>query len=168
MNLYHVSVPVFIQGLKNVKNVLQKGKSFAAEKNISESELLGSKLAEDMFPLTRQVQIASDNAKGISADLAGVPRVAMADTEQTFDELMERCDKTIAFLETLTPEQFEGSDTRHIPFAYVEGKWMFGNEALLQQYLPNFFFHVVTAYDILRHRGVVIGKADYIGDLPLK
>lgn len=168
MNLYHVSVPIFIQGLKNLKAILEKGKIFAAERGMAESDMLESRLAADMFPLTRQIQIASDNAKGISADLAGVARVKMEDTEKTLDALIERCSQTIAFLETLQPEQFEGSDSKHIPFPYIEGKWMLGHEALLQQYLPNFFFHVVTAYAILRHRGVEIGKADYIGDLPLK
>lgn len=168
MNLYHISVPVFVKGLNNLKKILEKGKAFVAEKGISESDLLEARLATDMFPLTKQVQIASDAAKGISADLAGVPRVKMEDNEQTFDALIERCNKTIAFLETLKPEQFEGGEAKHIPFAYVEGKWMLGNEALLEQNLPNFFFHLVTAYDILRHKGVELGKADYIGDLPLK
>lgn len=168
MNLYHVSVPLFIKGLTNLKNILKKGKAFAEEKGWQETELLDAKLAPDMFPLTRQVQIASDNAKGISADLTGVERVKMEDTEKSFDELIERCEKTIAFLETLKPEQFEGAEEKHIPFPYVEGKWMLGDESLLQRSLPNFFFHVSTAYDILRHKGVAIGKNDYIGNLPLK
>ncbi len=168
MNLYHASVPLFIKSLKNLKNILEKGKLFVKEKNLQESELLEARLAPDMFPLTRQVQIASDNAKGITANLAGVEKLVMPDEEKTFDELLERCDKTIAFLETLTPEQFEGAESKRIPFPYVEGKWMFGNEALFQNNLPNFFFHVTTAYDILRHKGVAIGKNDYIGELPLK
>ena len=92
----------------------------------------------------------------------------MEDTEKTFDELVERCEKTIAFLETLKPEQFEGAEGKQIPFPYVEGKWMLGNEALFQTNIPNFFFHITTAYGILRHKGVVIGKNDYIGELPLK
>lgn len=168
MNLYTVSVPVFMKNLKNLKQILAKGKTFAAEQGMSEAELLDARLAPDMFPLMRQVQIASDNAKSISANLASVEKPVMEDVEKSFDELMERCDKTIAFLETLKPEQFEGAEARQIPFPYAEGKWMLGNEALLHHNLPNFFFHMVTAYAILRNKGVTLGKNDYIGELPLK
>ncbi len=168
MNLYVVSVPIFVKMLGNLKGILAKGKAFAEEQGIAEAELLEARLAPDMFPLKRQVQIASDAAKGIAAGLAGVERPVMEDTEGTFAELMERCDKTIAFLETLKPEQFEGAETKSLPFPYVEGKVMTGEETLLQSNLPNFFFHVTTAYDILRHKGVQLGKNDYIGTLPLK
>lgn len=167
-NLYYVSVPLFIKMLGNLKQILAKGKVFAEEQGIAESELLGARLAPDMFPLSRQVQIASDAAKGIAAGLAGVEKPVMEDTEKTFDELIERCDKTIAFLETLKPEQFEDGATKMLPFPYVEGKVMTGEETLLQSNLPNFFFHVTTAYAILRHKGVTLGKNDYLGSLPLK
>lgn len=168
MNLYDISVPVFIKNLKNLKGILKKGKSYTEEKSINESELLEARLAPDMFPLVRQVQIASDNAKAISAGLAGVENPHMADTEKSFDELLERCDKTITFLETLKVEQFEGGEDRLLPFRYVEGKSMTGKDMFLHSNLPNFFFHLTTAYGILRHKGVTLGKADYIGDLPLK
>lgn len=168
MNFYDISVPVFIKNLKNLKGILAKGKSYAGEHGVQESELLEARLASDMFPLVRQVQIASDNAKAISAGLAGIENPHMADTEKSFDELLERCDRTIAFLETLKPEQFEGGEDRMLPFRYVEGKSMTGKDMLLHSNLPNFFFHVTTAYGILRHKGVALGKADYIGDLPLK
>lgn len=135
---------------------------------MAEAELLEARLAPDMFPLTRQVQIASDAAKGIAAGLAGVEKPVMEDTETTFDALIERCDKTISFLNTLSVDQFEGGENRLIPFPYVEGKVMTGEATLLQSNLPNFFFHVTTAYDILRHKGVPLGKTDYIGDLPLQ
>lgn len=168
MNLYHVSVPLFIKGLTNLKNILKKGKAFAEEKGWQEAELLEARLAPDMFPLARQVQIASDNAKAVSAHLAGVENPVMEDTEKTFEELLERCDKTIVFLETLKSEQFEGAESKMIPFRYVEGKSMTGEDTLFHSSLPNFFFHLVTAYDVLRHKGVSLGKADYIGNLPLK
>lgn len=166
--LYRASVPVFIKTLQNLKQILEKGVAYAKAKNIEETVLLEAKLAPDMFNLSRQVQIASDNAKGISARLAGLEPPKMEDTEKSFAELMTRIEKTIEFLESLPPESFEGGETRKIPFPYIEGKYMLGDEALLQSYLPNFFFHTVTAYDILRREGVELGKADYIGDLPLK
>lgn len=168
MNLYSVSVPVFKRMLENLKTILKKGEAHASAKGIDPHLLLEGKLAPDMFNLTRQVQIASDNAKGCSARLAGLEPPQMPDTEKTFEELYERMDKTIAFLETLKPDQFEGSEKRHIPFTYAEGKYLLGNEHLLQTSLPNFFFHVTTAYDILRHQGVELGKMDFIGELPLK
>ncbi len=168
MNIYHVSVPLFIKGLQNLKGILEKGKTYTQERGLDESELLEARLAPDMFSLIRQVQIASDNAKGVSAGLAGVEKPVMDDTEKSFDALIERCQKTIAFLETLTPEQFEGSEEKRLPFPYIEGKVMTGYDTLLQSSLPNFFFHVTTAYDIFRHKGVPLGKADYIGVLPLK
>lgn len=168
MNLYHVSVPLFVKALTNLKGILTKGKAFAALQKIDEQTLIDARLAPDMFPLVRQVQIASDNAKAVTAGLAGVERPVMPDTETTFDQLIERCEATIAFLETLKPEQFERAETKMIPFPYVEGKVMTGEETLLQSNLPNFFFHVTVAYAILRHKGVPLGKADYLGDLPLK
>lgn len=168
MNLYDISVPILIKNLKNLKGILEKGKSYAEEHSMQESELLEARLAPDMFSLVRQVQIASDNAKAISAGLAGVENPSMADTEKSFNELLERCDKTIIFLETLKPEQFEGGEDRMLPFRYVEGKSMTGKDMLLHSNLPNFFFHLTIAYGILRHKGVSLGKADYIGDLPLK
>lgn len=168
MHLYHFSAPLFIKGLQNLKHILTLGKEFALEKEIAERELLEARLAPDMFPLTRQVQIASDAAKGVCAGLTGVTNPVMEDTESSFDALIERCDKTITFLETLTPEQFEGSEVKLLPFRYVEGKSMTGFDTLTQSNLPNFFFHVTVAYAILRHKGVALGKADYIGSLPLK
>lgn len=167
-NLYHVSVPMFIKMLGNLKGLLVKGKVFALEQGFPESQLLDARLAPDMFPFTRQVQIASDAAKGVCAGLASVSNPVMEDTEASFDALIERCDRTIAFLETLKPEQFADAENKQLPFRYVEGKTMSGFDTLTQSSLPNFFFHVTTAYDILRHKGVPLGKADYIGNLPLQ
>lgn len=168
MNLYPVSVPVFLKTLGNLKHILEKAKSYAHQEGWSESELLEARLAPDMFPLVRQVQIASDAAKGIAAGLAGVPVPVMEDTETTLDALIKRCDKTIQFLGSLSADQFEGAEERLIPFKYVEGKSMTGEATLLQSNLPNFFFHVVVAYALLRHKGVPLGKADYLGELPLQ
>ena len=168
MNLYTVSVPVFLKMLNNLKHILTQAKLYAHKEGWSEKDLLEAKLAPDMFPLTRQVQIASDAAKGIAAGLAGVQAPIMEDTEASLDALIERCNKTIHFLESLSKEQFDGGEQRMLPFRYVEGKSMTGEATLLQSNLPNFFFHVVVAYAILRHKGVPLGKTDYIGELPLQ
>ncbi|MEP7162772.1 MAG: DUF1993 domain-containing protein [Candidatus Moraniibacteriota bacterium] len=168
MNLYDVSVPVFVKALENLKNVLKKGAAYAGEKGVDPNQFLEAKLAPDMYNLVKQVQIASDSAKGISARLAGMEPPKMEDIEKTFAELFSRIDKTVDFLKTLKPEQFEGADERKIPFPYVEGKYLVGSDSLFESSLPNFFFHVVTAYGILRAQGVPLGKNDYIGPLPLK
>lgn len=166
--MYLVSVPVMIKALENLKHIVEKGADHVKVAGLPESALLGAKLAPDMFDFTRQVQIASDNAKGICARLSGGEPPKMEDNEKTFAELVARIEKTVAFLKTLKPESFEGGAERKIPFPYIEGKYMLGDEAFFQSYLPNFFFHVTVAYAILRNQGVELGKADFIGDLPLK
>lgn len=168
MNYYDVSVPVYVKMLENLENILLKGKAWAGEQGKSDGELLDAKLAPDMFPLIRQVQIASDNAKGISARLAGQEPPKMEDTEVTFDQAIERIKKTIEYLRSLDKAAFDEAENRQIPFPYVPDTYLTAHEALFESYLPNFFFHVTTAYDILRNQGVPLGKADFIGNLPLK
>lgn len=168
MDLYDVTIPMFIKSLTNLQALLRKGETWVKEKHMTEKEVLEARLYPDMFPLVRQVQIASDVAKSLSARLVGLEPPKMEDVETTFSELVIRCQKTIDFLFTLKPEQFRGAETKHIPFPYVPDTYLLGLEAVFQSYLPNFFFHMTTAYDILRHVGVPVGKADYIGDLPLK
>lgn len=168
MNLYTASVPVFISLLENLSQILAKAEIWARENGKSEVDLLEAKLAPDMFPLVKQVQIASDNAKAITARLAEEEPLTMADTEATFADLIQRLEKTVVYLKTLQPEKFEGAEERHIPFPYVPDTYLLGQEALLQSSLPNFFFHVTIAYAILRNQGVPLGKADFIGTLPLK
>lgn len=168
MNLYDASVPVCVKMLENLSVILEKGQAWAKEGGKTDEEILQAKLAPDMFPLVRQVQIASDNAKSISARLAGEEPPKMEDTEATLAELVERVRKTTAYLKTLDREKFVGAESRQIPFPYVPGTHLLGNDALFQSYLPNFFFHVTTAYDILRHLGVPLGKVDFIGSLPFQ
>ncbi len=168
MNYYDVSVPVYVKMLENLEKILEKGKDWAKEQEKSDGELLDAKLAPDMFPLIRQVQIASDNAKGISARLAGQEPPKMEDVEVTFDQAIERVQKTVEYLKSLDRSLFEGAENLQIPFPYVPDTYLTAKEALLESYLPNFFFHVTTAYDILRNQGVPLGKADFIGNLPLK
>lgn len=164
LSMYDASIPVLIRGLGIMSNYLDKVASYAAEKNIHPSVLLQSRLAPDMFPLAGQVQRASDNAKGGAARLAAISSPNFSDTETTVEELKERLAKTVAFLETITPEQMEGSESRttEIRFRSINGV-MRGDVYLLTFLLPNFFFHVSTAHDILRHNGLNIGKRDYVG-----
>jgi len=165
--LYDFSVPVFVKALTNVKAQLVKAKDFCVEKKIEEGVLLQSRLAVDMFPLIKQVQIASDNAKGTCARLIGMEPPRIEDTEQSIDELVVRIEKTLAFLATLQPEQFVGAEETQVKLPYFPEKHFIGKEFLPEYGLPNFFFHVVTAYAILRQAGMNIGKADYAGQFSL-
>ena len=157
------TVPVFVQSLTALKIVLQRGEAFAKEKKVTDEVLLRSRIAVDMFDLVRQVQVACDNAKGSAARLAGVDVPKMEDNEHTFTELESRIDKTITFLSTLTVAQFEEAGERHVTLPYFKDKHFIGREYIYEYALPNFFFHIVTAYDILRHLGVPLGKNDYLG-----
>lgn len=165
---YDTTVPVFKKMLQNLDHLLSKGAAYAIEKGIDEQTLLDNRLAPDMFPLGRQIQIASDNAKGSVARLCGIEAPVFEDTETTVAELHERIAKTIAFLETIKPEQFEGAHDRHVSLKYYPGKHFLGYDYLTEYAIPNFFFHVTTAYAILRTMGVGNGKADFTGSFSLK
>lgn len=164
-NIYEFTVPIFIKSLGGLKNILDKSEAFAKEQGISEEEFLAKRLWPDMFPFSRQVQIASDNAKGAAARLAGIENPKMEDTEKTFAELHERIDKTIKFLHTVPKDMFADADTRQISLPYWDGKVLAGSDYARQQALPNFFFHVTTAYGIARNAGVPLGKGDFINGL---
>jgi uncharacterized protein len=166
ISMYQMSVPLFLKMLDNLSAILDKGAAFAESKKIEPAVLLGYRLAPDMLNLTRQVQIASDHAKRASARLAGVEPPAYEDGEASFADLKARIDKTVAFIKALKPEQFDGSEAREIKLK-VGGteKALTGQVYFLHNALPNFFFHVTTAYAILRHCGVQIGKGDFIGQL---
>ena len=165
---FDATVPVFIKSLTALKGILTKAEAFAKEKNVTDDVILRSRLAVDMFDLVRQVQIACDNAKGSSARLAGVTIPSFEDNEKTFAELQTRIDKTLAFLATFKPEQFADTADRKVMLPYFKDKHFIGSEFTYQYALPHFFFHMTTAYDILRHLGVPIGKADFSGGLPLR
>ncbi len=164
---YDITVPVFKKMLSNLDHLLSKGQAYIVEKGISEETMLGNRLAPDMFPLNKQVQIATDNAKGCVARLCGIEAPVMEDTETTVTELHERIGKTLAFLESITPEQFEGAGEREVRIKYIPGKHFLGYDYLTQYALPNFFFHTTTAYALLRAMGADIGKTDYLGHLSL-
>jgi hypothetical protein len=166
LSFYNSTVTLFTRQLANLSDVLAKGEAYAKAKNIDPLVLTSARLAPDMFPLSRQIQIATDSIKGAGARLAGVEVPSFADTETTFPELQERIAKTAAFLKTLKPEQFEGAATRTITFKTGKTEHNFtGEDYLLKFVLPNSFFHLTTAYAILRHNGVDLGKSDYLGNL---
>jgi hypothetical protein len=163
--LYTASVPVLQQMLRALADVLGKAEDHATQKNIDPQALLQARLFPDMFALGRQVQIAADFSKGIASRLAGAEVPSWPDTEVGFAELQALISKALAHLESFTPEQFERSESREIvlrPGTPKEKKLM-ASAYLLHYGLPQFFFHVTTAYAILRHNGVDIGKRDYMG-----
>lgn len=167
MSMYAASVPLFRQRLGALSSVLEKGAAFAQERGIEPAVLLGARLAPDMFPLTRQVQTASDQAKGGTARLAGLEPPKFADTESSFAELHERLVRTLAFLDTVPPERIDGSETREIVLRFPQRELRFtGEQYLIGFVIPNLLFHCTAAYAILRHNGVPLGKSDFIGAQP--
>jgi len=165
---YNTTVPVFKNMLQSLNHLLSKGAKYAIEHGISEETLLGNRLAPDMFPLAKQIQIATDGAKGCVARLCGIEAPVMEDTETTVAELHERIAKTLTFIESITPSHFDGAEKRKVVLKYFPGKHFLAQDYLTQYALPNFFFHMTTAYGLLRSMGVDIGKADYIGHLNLQ
>lgn len=164
LSLYDVSVPVFTRSLKALDTVLGKGAAWAEARRIDPTVLLQSRLAPDMFPLVRQAQLACDFAKGGAGRLAGVDLPKFPDEEKSFPELSERIAKTLAFLGSLDRAQFEAAPTREIVMNIRgEERRFVGQPFLLHNAMPNFFFHLTTAYAILRHNGVELGKMDFIG-----
>jgi len=166
LTMHDASIPIFIKGLSNLSAILAKAESYAEAKKIEPSVLVNARLAPDMFPLSRQVQIAADMVKGGAARLAGIEVPSYPDTETTFAELKARIAKTIAFLQTIKASQIEGSEERKITLKMRGNDMIFkGQPYLLEFVLPNFYFHLTTAYAILRHNGLDIGKMDFIGNL---
>jgi len=162
--VYRASVPAFVQYLTALSAILKKAAEHAEAKKIDPAVFTTGRLAPDMFPLTRQVQIATDNAKGATARLSGTELPSYPDTEITFEELQARIAKTLAFIQSVKPEAFAGAEDKDISFKAGQRELSFkGMEYLSTFALPNFFFHLTTAYGILRHMGVEIGKLDYMG-----
>ncbi|HEX2492732.1 MAG TPA: DUF1993 domain-containing protein [Steroidobacter sp.] len=164
MSMYEASVPVFLHTLRSLRAILEKGLAHAEAKKFDPNVLAATRLYPDMLPLTRQVQIASDAAKGAAARLAGLEPPKFEDTETTLPELIARVDKTIDYLKDFNARQIDGSEERTITIPTPRGSYSFSGIVFLRHWaLPNFFFHVTTAYNLLRHNGVEIGKADYLG-----
>ena len=165
ISMYQVSVPRFVHMLGNLATILDKAQAYAEAKKIHAAVLPTSRLYPDMLPLTSQVQIACDTAKRAAALLAGVDNPVFEDNETTLPELKARVEKTIAFLGTIKPAQIDGTEDKDL-VVKVGGKDtpFKGMQFLLARAIPNFYFHVTTAYDILRHSGLEVGKRDYLGN----
>jgi uncharacterized protein len=158
-SLYAVTVPAFIRALKNLDHCLGK----AAASGIDEQALTGARMVEDMLPLTKQVQIASDTARGCAVRVGQAEAQPMADEETTIAELRERVAKTIAYLEAVDPAGFEGRETAEVILKLPNGDLPFTGLSFVTDFaVPNFYFHVTTAYDLLRAKGVQIGKMDFL------
>jgi uncharacterized protein len=166
--IYEQSITQFSKILKNLSHILDKGAEFAKAKNIDVEVLLNDRLAPDQFNLIRQVQIACDSAKLGAARLSGKEAPVHQDNEKTLLELKTRINDVINYLKTFRPEDFQGADERKITQPRWEGKYLTGEEFLHQYAIPNVYFHVTTAYSILRKNGVDVGKKDYLGEMPFK
>jgi hypothetical protein len=166
LSLYDVSVPVFIRALENLDKILDKGAAYFAEKGRAEGELSGTRLIEDMHPLTAQIQRASDTAKGVVTRIGGAENVSMPDEEKTIAELKERIAKTIAVLKGADRVAFDNKEDATVEIVTPSRTLVFtGKDYILGFCIPNFFFHVTTAYALLRKEGVPIGKMDYLGPI---
>jgi hypothetical protein len=164
LSMYQASIPLLVRGLDNLSAVLKKGAAHPEA-----ATLVEARLAPDMFTLAGQVQRASDTAKGCAARLAGIDNPGFPDTETTFAQLQERIARTIDFLQGVKPAQIDGSEDKAISFK--AGPYMLnftGASYLAMFVVPNFYFHATTAYDILRHKGVEVGKMDYLGAMPMQ
>tara|TARA_B110000305_G_C19178600_1_gene510849 strand:+ start:106 stop:600 length:495 start_codon:yes stop_codon:yes gene_type:complete len=162
--MYTSSVPVVTHFLKNLSAILEKGEDFCKEKEIDQAVIVNSRLAPDMFTLARQVQIACDVAKGCGARLSGTESPKHEDTEATFAELQARIQKTIEFLESVPADSIDGSEDKEIKFKAGPYELEFTGQSYLNTFaLPNLYFHITTAYNILRHNGVAVGKMDFLG-----
>ncbi len=163
LNMFDATIPPLKHTLNNLSHILKKGEAHAEAKEIDLAVFFNARLFPDMFPLSRQVQIATDMSKGAGARLAGVEVPSYEDSEATFADLNARIAKTVAFLDSLTPAQFAGAETREIEIFVRKHKMEFnGQDYLLKWVMPNVYFHVTTAYNILRHNGVELGKPDFL------
>lgn len=163
VSIHSMTVPVLINAMKNLTHLLTKAEAFAEAKKIDPSVVIEARLALDMHPLRRQIQSVSDTAKGAVARLTGTDIPAMADTETTFAELKERLAKTIAYVESVDPALFDGAESRDVVLKLPGREIPFtGYSYTVGFVIPNLFFHVATAYAILRHHGVELGKNDYL------
>jgi len=163
LSLYDVSIPVFIRGFANLGAILEKGRAFAAANGIAEEQLTEARLFSDMLPLTGQIQRASDTARFVAVRVAGAEAVAMPDEEKTINDMQARIAASVDYLKTIDATLFDGTEDKEVVLKMRAGELRFtGTSYILQFALPNFFFHVTTAYDILRHKGVPLSKSDFL------
>lgn len=165
LTMYQASIPGFLRMLGNLSAILDKAAAHAEAKKIDPAVFINARLAPDMFPLSRQVQIATDMVKGCAARLAGIEVPRYEDNETSFADLQARIAKTIAFIQSVSASQIDGSEDRQITLKFGSRELSFlGQAYLLDFVLPNFHFHLTTTYAILRHNGMEIGKMDYVGN----
>lgn len=168
MSLYHFTVPQFEKTLQNVERWIDKTIEHAKTQKFEANDLLTARLAPNQFPLVRQIQSLCDHAKFATARLSGKEAPSHPDTEKTWDELRVRIRSVREWVSQTKPNDFEGADTRAITLPWMPGKSLLGRDYAIELAVPNFYFHVTTAYAILRHNGVDLGKIDFIGSLPLR
>ena len=166
--LFEITVPQFTKALQNLNKFLDKAAQYADAKKFDVEVLLNSRLAPDQFHFIRQVQITCDLAKLGAARLSGKEAPVHEDKEKTLAELKNRIEETLNYLKTFKPADFNGAAERKITTPRWEGKYLSGYDYALQHAIPNLYFHMTTAYSILRHNGVDLGKKDFLGDLPFK
>jgi hypothetical protein len=166
LSMYDASVPAFVNMLTSISKILDKAAAHAEAKKIDPSVLINDRLAPDMFPLSRQIQIATDGVKGGAARLAGVEVPSFPDTETTFAELKERIEKTVAFLHSIDKAKFDGAEDRSVTMKVGPNDMTFPAKIYLFEFvIPNFYFHATTTYAILRHNGIEMGKQDFLAGL---
>jgi hypothetical protein len=165
MTLYAASVPQMKKMLQNLGQWLETASKHATDKGFDPNVFASARLAPDQYPLTRQVQSCCDAAKYAAARLSGKEAPSHPDTEQTMDELKARVRTAVEYLDTLGPGDFAGAETRRVVLGFLPGVYLTGADYLNEMALPNFYFHVTTAYAILRHNGVNLGKRDFIGSM---
>ena len=164
ISMYQISLPIFVRQLSGLAGCMKKTQALYAEKKYDESSLLSYRFFPDMFSLSRQVQAATDHARNCTALLAGVEAPKFEMNEKSLADPVARVEKTVAWLKTIKPEQLDGSEEKAVTVKAGERELNFkGTELLLNRSLPNFYFHATTAYDILRHNGVDLGKRDFMG-----
>lgn len=166
--LYELTIPQYTKMLGNLSAILDKGQAFAESKKIDVDVLLNSRLAPDQFNLIRQIQIACDTAKLSVSRVTGKEAPVHADTEKTLPELKARIDSVRSYLESFSEKDFAQADTARVSQPRWDGQYLTGREFIIEHALPNLYFHITTAYSILRHNGVDVGKKDYLGKMPYK
>jgi hypothetical protein len=166
--MYYLTIRQFARSLRNLDAVLTKAETYAAKRGFDVNNLISARLAPDMLPFVAQIRIACDNAKAAASNLSGKAAPKHEDTEKTFEELHGRIAKCLAFVDSVTEADFASTKPETpIKLAYPPNKALRANDYLFGRQIPNFYFHVVTAYDILRQAGVELGKPDYLGELPV-
>lgn len=165
LSMYDASIPQFVKTLDNLAKILTKAEAYATSKKITPSALLEARLFPDMFHFTKQIQILTDQVRHGCARLAGVELLKMEDNETSFAQLLDRVQKTIQYLEKITPAQMNGTEEKEIKFSIGDYKFEYtGQQYLITWVIPNFYFHVTTAYNLLRHGGLDIGKSVFLGN----